>query len=294
MAGESARESARRQREKAERLQRSADLWERGADGEQRTADVLSQLPQDTWTVFHDLRWPGRRFANVDHVVVGPPGVFVIDSKNWSGSVTVKDDVLRCNGYAKEREVVSAAESALAIAQLAPLPGPDVAKPVLCFVRDEPLKGWARDVMITSTSTLVQMLQSRPAVLSPDDVRHLSLDLDASIRSALEAEGSTRASVPARRPAASAAGSRARGGRTRARRKSGGAGLVPFLAVVLAMTVFLGSPGLRSDAVEWLTGVMTSNLVEEPALDQDGNVKKDRRQRCAQPEPRPARCESTR
>ncbi len=47
MAGESARETARRQREKAERLHRSAELWERGADGEQRTADVLSQLPAD-------------------------------------------------------------------------------------------------------------------------------------------------------------------------------------------------------------------------------------------------------
>lgn len=38
MAGESARESARREREKAARLQRSAELWERGADRERATA----------------------------------------------------------------------------------------------------------------------------------------------------------------------------------------------------------------------------------------------------------------
>ena len=220
MAGESARESARRQREKAERLQRSAELWERGAQGEQRTAEVLSQLPGETWTVFHDLRWPGRRFANVDHVVVGPPGVFVIDSKNWSGSVTVKDNVLRCNGYSKEREVASAAESALAIAQLAPLLRPDVAKPVLCFVRDEPLTGWARDVMITSTSTLVEMLQSRPTLLSPEDVRHLSLDLDASIRSAMDASPSVLPAPPSRRQTPSMGRvTPQRNGRTSSRRK---------------------------------------------------------------------------
>lgn len=40
MAGESARELARRQREKAERLTRSATLWERGAEGEEATADA--------------------------------------------------------------------------------------------------------------------------------------------------------------------------------------------------------------------------------------------------------------
>jgi hypothetical protein len=123
MAGESARAVAKRQREKAERLSRSAELYERGAEGEQATADALKLLPRDAWTVFHDVRWPGRRYANVDHVVVGPPGVFVIDSKNWSGSVTVRDDVLRQDGRSRERYVAAAADSALAVAELVPLLG---------------------------------------------------------------------------------------------------------------------------------------------------------------------------
>ena len=88
MAGESARESARRQREKAARLQRSAELWERGADGEHVTAAVLDALPSETWTVFYDVRWPGRKYANVDHVAVGPSGIFVIDidSRSWTAT----------------------------------------------------------------------------------------------------------------------------------------------------------------------------------------------------------------
>ncbi len=133
MAGESAREVARRQRAKAERLARSATLWERGAEGEEATASALGQLPRGTWTVFHDVKWPERRYANVDHIVVGPPGVFVIDSKNWSGQVAVKDGVLRQNGRSREKDVAAAAEAGLAVARLVPLPEPHLVHPVLCF-----------------------------------------------------------------------------------------------------------------------------------------------------------------
>ena len=121
MAGESARELARRQREKAERLTRSATLWERGAEGEEATAEALAQLPGGSWTVFHDVKWPGRRYANVDHIVVGPPGVFVIDSKNWSGDVSITDGVLRQNKWSRERTVAAAAEAGLAVSRLVPL-----------------------------------------------------------------------------------------------------------------------------------------------------------------------------
>ncbi len=156
MAGESARAVAQRQRAKAERLARSATLWERGAEGEEATAGALGQLPSGTWTVFHDVKWPGRRYANVDHIVVGPPGVFVIDSKNWSGQVAVKDGVLRQDGRSREKDVAAAAEAGLAVARLVPLLEPHLVHPVLCFVRDDELSGWARDVMVCSTSNVVR------------------------------------------------------------------------------------------------------------------------------------------
>lgn len=181
MAGESARESARRQRDKAERLLRSAELHERGAEGEEATAAELCALSAKGWVVLHDVRWPGRRFANVDHVVIGPPGVFVIDSKNWSGRISVRDGILQQNGYRREPAVAGAAEAALAVAQLTDIVTPKLVLPVLCFVRDEPLSGWARDVIVCSTSNLVQMLESRPEVLSPAQVRDASLQLDAQL-----------------------------------------------------------------------------------------------------------------
>jgi len=189
VAGESARESARRQREKAERLMRAAELNERGAEGEETTAALLAGLPADQWTVLHDVRWPGRRFANVDHVVIGPPGVFAIDSKNWSGRITIRDDVLRQNGYRREPAVAGASEAALAVARLTNVVRADLVRPVLCFVRDDPLTGWARDVMVCSSANLIQLLESRPAAIAPPDVREASLQLSAQLSDARSAPG---------------------------------------------------------------------------------------------------------
>jgi hypothetical protein len=60
--------------------------WQRGAHGERRSARLLDRLTRDGYVVFHDLAIPGSP-ANVDHLVIGPSGVFVIDSKQWTGSV---------------------------------------------------------------------------------------------------------------------------------------------------------------------------------------------------------------
>jgi hypothetical protein len=63
-----------------------ARTWQRGAHGERRTARLLDRLAGDGFVVFHDLAVPGSP-ANVDHLVIGRSGVFVIDSRQWTGSV---------------------------------------------------------------------------------------------------------------------------------------------------------------------------------------------------------------
>jgi hypothetical protein len=61
-----------------------AVAWRRGAAGEHRTARLLSRLERHGWMVLHDLAVPGSR-ATLDHLVIGPGGVFVIDSKQYRG-----------------------------------------------------------------------------------------------------------------------------------------------------------------------------------------------------------------
>ena len=180
MAGESAREAARRRREKAARLLRSAELYERGAEGEAETKKALSALPLNGWTVIHDVPWPGRRYANLDHVVVGPPGVFVIDSKNWSGRVTVDGGVLRQNGHRRDPALESARDAVLSVQHV--LVGAEpLVHPVLCFVRDEPLTGWLDRVFVCSTANLTTFLLSRPQVLAPAEVESLATRLSSRL-----------------------------------------------------------------------------------------------------------------
>jgi hypothetical protein len=68
-----------------------AAKWRRGVEGERRTAQLLAPLRNLGWTVLHDRRIPGSA-ANVDHLVVGPSGVWVVDSKLWQGRVKVMGD----------------------------------------------------------------------------------------------------------------------------------------------------------------------------------------------------------
>src|SRR4051794_20082916 len=112
--GGSAPAKAQRARDKSERPARHAQPWEKGGGGESRPAAALARLGPD-WTVWHDLKWPGRRFANIDHLAIGPAGIFVIDSKNWSGTITVNDSILRQNGYRRETAVAGCADSAIAV-----------------------------------------------------------------------------------------------------------------------------------------------------------------------------------
>jgi hypothetical protein len=75
-----------------------ASTWQRGAHGERRTARLLDRLTRDGFVVFHDLAMPGSP-ANVDHLLIGPSGVFVIDSKQWTGSVHQGTDGLAWHNH---------------------------------------------------------------------------------------------------------------------------------------------------------------------------------------------------
>jgi Nuclease-related domain len=70
-----------------------ARAWRRGAAGERQTARLLDRLGRDGYVIFHDLAMPDST-ANLDHLVVGPSGVFVIDSKQWTGQVHQSSDGL--------------------------------------------------------------------------------------------------------------------------------------------------------------------------------------------------------
>ncbi len=62
----------------------SASRYGVAAATEQRTARALAPLAAAGYHLLADRQWPGSRRAQVDMVVVGPSGVFVVDTKAWA------------------------------------------------------------------------------------------------------------------------------------------------------------------------------------------------------------------
>jgi hypothetical protein len=60
--------------------------WQQGAWGEEFTAAELGKLPSEDWVVINDL--PNGPY-NFDHVVIGPAGVFCLNSKKTSSRLQV-------------------------------------------------------------------------------------------------------------------------------------------------------------------------------------------------------------
>ena len=186
MAGEFAGAIGRRRRDKDRAVAAvGRPVGTRGCRRATATAKALATLPSDSWVVLHDVRWPGRPFANIDHVAIGPTGVFVIDSRNWSGSVELDYRVLQQNGRPRGRELVSAWESAAAVArQLVFLPSVRVV-PVLCLVGSN-VTGWAESVIVSDAPNVVHALTSRRPVMSPDQVRAVANELRWRLQNAPE------------------------------------------------------------------------------------------------------------
>jgi hypothetical protein len=188
MAGESAGAEAHAEQVRAELLpptdapEREASV--RDVQAEMTTDRILGALSGQGWRVFHDARWPGREHANIDHVLVGPSGIFVIDTLDWIGSVEVRSGALRKDGKRRSRNVIASAAAAIAVGEVLPGLSPKTIHPVICLTRDEPVFGWCGDVMVCSTENIVTFLTSRPRVLDETQMTDIAQALSVSLQSA--------------------------------------------------------------------------------------------------------------
>ena len=128
----------------------STAAWDTGALGEERLGQRLNELASDTLRPLHDRRIPGSR-ANIDHIVVAPSGVYVIDAKKYKGrpSLKVEGGILRSRtekllvGTRDCTKLVDGMHKQLDVVR--PIVGDDIPLiGVLCFVEaDWPLIGGA-------------------------------------------------------------------------------------------------------------------------------------------------------
>jgi hypothetical protein len=120
----------------------STVAWAIGAEGEEALGADLDAIPGIR--VLHDRCVPGGQ-ANLDHLVVAPAGVFIVDAKHYEGLIEVRNHAwflrpdwrLTVGRRDKSKLAhamgwqVAAVEAALRSAGVEPLPS---MTPVLCFV----------------------------------------------------------------------------------------------------------------------------------------------------------------
>ena len=152
---------------------RRVERFFKGARGEEKVAGILATLP-DGFHVFNDFDAGSH---HVDHVVIGPSGVFSVETKCWSGEVAVEDGAVLVNGRLPTREPIPQAvkEGALVRERLERLGWKGKVVPVLVFASDNfrftPIEVGGAVVM--NSSSLVDAITSGSPILSENEIRRL-------------------------------------------------------------------------------------------------------------------------
>jgi hypothetical protein len=155
--------------------------WQRGAAGERQTARLLDRLGCDGYVVFHDLAMPDSP-ANLDHLVLGPSGVFVIDSKRWTGHVHQSaDGLIWHNHYRLDRTLATIRRQAGTLGRLLGVP----VAPLVC-VHGAHIQGGglrAQGVAIVP-ATLLRSALGHEQVLSEVDIERYAATARMRLRPA--------------------------------------------------------------------------------------------------------------
>ena len=149
--------------------------WRRGAVGERRTARLLGRLERHGWAVLHDLAVPGSH-ANIDHLAIGPGGVFVIDSKRYSGKLHLAPGGSLWHGRHPMGPVLRAVRfEADQAAEVLAAPGVEVIPLVAVHGASVPWGKLVTDgVPVVAARRLAELLRHLPAVLGPEQVAGLA------------------------------------------------------------------------------------------------------------------------
>jgi hypothetical protein len=158
-----------------------ARAWQRGAKGERRTARLLDRLGRDGYVSFHDLAMPNSP-ANLDHLVLGPSGVFVIDSKQWTGQVHQSSDgLIWHNHYRLDRTLATIGWQAETLGRLLGVP----VAPLVCVHGAHVQHGGLRAQGVAIVpATLVRSALGHDQLLSDTDIERFAATARMRLRPA--------------------------------------------------------------------------------------------------------------
>ncbi|MFJ8359322.1 nuclease-related domain-containing protein [Streptomyces sp. NPDC093984] len=131
------------------------DSWRKGLSGERRVGAELNRLGRHGWRVLHSI--PLANKVDIDHLLIGPGGVFSINTKHhhkravWVGDDSVKVDHGKPAPYARKSRA-EAKRVARVLGRYCGFPVP--VEPVLVFVGVTELK-------VVATQLSVRVYQER-------------------------------------------------------------------------------------------------------------------------------------
>ncbi|RAM39034.1 NERD domain-containing protein [Arthrobacter globiformis] len=170
-------------------------------------AERLAELGPCGWFLLHDVHWPGRPLARLEHVLVGPGGVVVVSVKNWSGHVDVVDGALLQNGHDRFPAVETSLAQAAAVAAVLPPPWRRLVRSQICLTAQPELWGTTgTGIEVRGIDRIAGAVTGMPDVLDAPSVLKLYAQLGQLLtRPQVPEAGTVR--NPAYRPAtASGAG----------------------------------------------------------------------------------------
>jgi hypothetical protein len=144
------------------------------AIGELEVARALAALPSD-WKVLHSVPL-GRRVGVVDHLLIGPAGVFTVSTRAVSGHVWVGRTRILVDGHREELVTEAERQARRVHRQLREATGSSVfVRPVLVFVasRRVSLRDAPASVTVTTSADLVAWLADQARVYPTDRVAEL-------------------------------------------------------------------------------------------------------------------------
>ena len=145
----------------------------KGARGEEKVSGILQGLP-DTYHIFNDFVACGR---HVDHVIVGPAGVFAVETKFWRGMVTVEEGHVLLDGQLPDRSPLAQArkEADAVKAALAAAGWSGAVTPVLTFASDSFVQHVAelQGTVIINSCELRRSFSTERVVIPPAELDRL-------------------------------------------------------------------------------------------------------------------------
>lgn len=152
--------------------------WDAGPAGGQAVAKKLSGLVPCGWYMLHNVNWPGRPDARLDHVLVGPGGVVVVKVETWSGEVRVSSGLLWQDRYARTRAVEEALAQGAAVTSVLPPPHRRLVRSLICMAGQPDLFGLTKAaVPVAGADRIAAVIYALPPVLDQQSVVGLYADL---------------------------------------------------------------------------------------------------------------------